>query len=704
MKRFVLILCCYVASLTAFSQQSFLTDDRVAVFYPQGFDPVQHLPSPIFLRELTPLASQLPADWQLCPVFTQEGGHSVATIDVGDADLYGCGEVYGDLRRNGETVGFWNKDNGLYLAEDGKRLYQTHPWVLGVRKDGTAFGIIADNTWKSKLTTDRQVRFDSEGPAFRVVIIERNNPADVLKELAVLSGTIEMPPLWSLGFHQCRHSYVPDTWAMEIADTYRAKQIPCDVIWMDIIYMDGYRIFTFSPKEMPNPKTFNDYLHGLKFKSVFMIDPGVKVDSLYFVDQQGSVGDYYVKDKNGKTFVGRVWPGDSHFPDFTCPEVRHWWSTLYKDFMATGIDGIWNDMNEPSVFGGIDGSMPEDNIHQAGGGLAAGSHLRYHNVYGYNMVKATRDGIMQANPQKRPFVLSRSNFLGGQRYAATWTGDNASTWEHLKASIPMTLNMGLTGQPFNGPDIGGFAGDCDGDLLAHWTAIGVYFPFARNHCDYGSVQQEPWAFGEKTEAVCRTAINRRYILLPYLYTLFRETSETGMPVMRPVFMSDLSDVSLRAEQQAFMLGGDLLIVPRWAEKPILPKGNWATFSMEDKDDGYQAKLALRPGAVLPLANLYQNTVDYRTDSLTLLVNLDTNGQAMGRYYEDCGEGYGYRNGDYADYRLEAKAEGKQLIVFLHQTAGERQCPIRWLRIGQLVGGKVIYSPWQQGQQAIAKLR
>ena len=218
------------------------------------------------------------------------------------------------------------------------------------------------------------------------------------------------------------------------------------------------------------------------------------------------------------------------------------------------------------------------------------------------MVKATRDGIMQANPQKRPFVLSRSNFLGGQRYAATWTGDNASTWEHLKASIPMTLNMGLTGQPFNGPDIGGFAGDCDGDLLAHWTAIGVYFPFARNHCDYGSVQQEPWAFGEKTEAVCRTAINRRYILLPYLYTLFRETSETGMPVMRPVFMSDLSDVSLRAEQQAFMLGGDLLIVPRWAEKPILPKGNWATFSMEDKDDGYQAKLALRPGAVLPLAN------------------------------------------------------------------------------------------------------
>lgn len=704
MKRFFISLLS-ILSLTASAQLSTMVGDRVAVFYPNHFDAAKHQPSPIFIQEPVPTALNLPANWQLRPQFSQINGHSIATIQVGDADLYGTGEVYGDLRRNGETIGMWNKDNGLYMTEGGKRLYQSHPWVLGVRKDGTSFGIIADNTWKSKLTTGREVRFESEGPAFRVFIIERNSPAEVLQCLGQLSGTMEMPPLWSLGFHQCRHSYVPDTWAMQIADTFREKQIPCDVIWMDIIYMDGYRIFTFSPKEIPNPKAFNDYLHQKNFKSVFMIDPGVKVDSAYFVDQQGVAGNYYVKKPNGENFVGRVWPGDCHFPDFTREEVRTWWSSLYKDFMATGIDGVWNDMNEPSVFDGPDGSMPEDCLHGLADADKSGStHLRYHNIYGYNMVRATRQGILQANPDKRPFVLSRANFLGGQRYAATWTGDNASTWEHMKASIPMTLNMGLTGQAFNGPDIGGFARDCNAELLAHWTAIGVYFPFVRNHCSLEEVQQEPWAFGEKVEQVCRTAINRRYRLLPYVYTLFREASQTGMPVMRPVFMSDTQDNSLRSEQQAFMLGADLLIVPRWAEKPALPKGNWKKFTMEQGDDGYQAQLSLREGAVLPLANLCQNTEEYRTDSLTLLVNLNAEGIALGRLYEDAGDGFGYRNGDYADYELKAKTDGKMLTVSLLQKAGHRKHPARWLRIGQLVNGKVVYSSWQHGTAVSMRLK
>ena len=733
MRKLFITLLAAVCLTTTQAQVSVMVGDRVAAFYPENFEAAAHLPSPVFMNELTPTATQLPTDWQLRPRFSRTpDGHSVATFDVGDADLYGTGEVYGDLRRNGETIGLWNKDNGLYQTEGGKRLYQSHPWVLGVRKDGTAFGLIADNTWKSRLTTDREVRFDSEGPAFRVVVIERQSPQEVLRELARLSGTIEMPPLWSLGYHQCRHSYVPDTWAMDIADTFREKRIPCDVLWMDILYMDGFRIFTFSPKEMPDPKGFNDYLHERHFKSVFMIDPGVKVDSTYFVDQQGMRGDYYVKTRDGENFVGKVWPGDTHFPDFIRSDVRQWWASLYRDFMATGIDGVWNDMNEPSSFGGPDGSMPEDNLHGSersevrsekfnyinASDDTAGktnntshlslltSHLRYHNVYGYNMVKATREGILQANPEKRPFVLSRANFLGGQRYAATWTGDNASTWEHMKASIPMTLNMGLTGQPFNGPDIGGFARDCNAELLAHWTAIGVYFPFVRNHCSLEEVQQEPWAFGQKVEDVCRTAINRRYRLLPYIYTLFRETSLTGLPVMRPVFMADPADLALRAEQQAFMLGADLMIVPRWAENPVLPKGRWATFTMEEgqPDDGYQARLMLREGAVLPVANLCQNTDEYSTDSLTLLVNLDADGRAEGRLYEDAGNGFGYRKGDYACYQALASVEGKLLRLTLSQTEGHRQHADRWLRIGQIVGGKVYYSPWQQGTTATMRLR
>ncbi len=703
---------------SAKAQQSYTTTDGVAVFIPEGFDASQHLPSPIFVRELVPQGN-LPQDWQLRPQFTTENGKSIAAIHVGDdVDLYGTGEVFGHLRRNGETEGFWNKDNGAYAAEGGRRLYQTHPWVLGVRKDGTAFGIIGDNTWKSRLTTDSTIRFESDGPAFRVVIIEKESPQEVLKTLAQLSGTMQLPPLWSLGYQQCRFSYHPDTRVKEIADTLRLKQIPCDVIWMDIHYMDEYRIFTFNKREFPNPKDVNNYLHSKNLKSVYMIDPGVKADPNYFVDKVGTERDYWVKDKDGNVFEGNVWPGKCHFPDFTRPEVRQWWGTLYKDFMAQGVDGVWNDMNEPSVFDGPDGSMPEDNVHHGGDGLAPGPHLRYHNQYGFNMVRASRDGILQANPDKRPFVLSRSNFLGGQRYAATWTGDNWSSYEHMRLSIPMTLNMSLTGQCFNGPDIGGFLNNCTPDLLAHWTATGVYFPFVRNHSCDGTVNQEPWAMGKETEDACRTAINRRYRLLPYIYTLFREASESGMPIMRPVFFADTRDASLRGEDQAFMLGQDLLIIPRWAKNPQLPKGDWDLISFENEQaDNYQAYVALRPGAIVPMANLCQSTEELSTDSLTLLVNPAADGTAIGWLYEDSGNGFDYQKGDYAMYRLKAETTGKKITVSMTKEEGARAATPSpnhpspsgrlggvgaTLRIGIVSDGRVIYSPWTKGDSVTMK--
>lgn len=684
----ILMLACLQSS----AQHSYMIDDSVAVFYPQHYDASQHLPSPIFVRELVPV-SPVSSSWSLRPNFFQSNGQSKVTFEVGDADLYGCGEVYGSLRQNGQQVGLWNKDNGLYMAENGRRLYQTHPWVLGVRDDGSSFGIIADNTWKGKISTGREVTFTSDGPAFRVVVIERDSPEAVLKELAKLSGTMPLPPLWSLGYQQSRFSYTPESRALEVARNFREKKIPCDVIWMDINYMDGFRIFTFSPQEIKSPKRFNDAMHGMKYKMVYMIDPGVKVDSNYFVYQQGTACDYWVKDRQGNPFVGKVWPGDCVFPDFTRPEVRLWWSGLYQSFLSTGIDGVWNDMNEPSVFGGPDGSMPEDNQHAGGGGLTDGPHLRYHNVYGYYMVKGTRDGLLQANPLKRPFVLSRSNFLGGQRYAATWTGDNESSTEHMKMSIPMTLNMSLSGQSFNGPDIGGFAHDCNPELLSQWTAIGVYFPFVRNHCSCEEVSQEPWAFGKKTEDVCRTAINRRYRLLPYYYTLMRECSTTGLPIMRPLFLSYPTELTLRNEQQAFTVGRDLMVIPRWAEHPALPQDNWKTFRLEDKDDGYQAELRLRPGAALPLANLYQNTSEYRTDSLTIIINPDQNGYAHGKLYEDAGDGFGYQKGEFALYHIIVKANNRQASVQLQKRDGKMERGPRWIRVAFIKKGKLQCTKW-----------
>ena len=692
----MLVLQGLAVAVIVMAQATFMSNDNIAVFIPANYDASCHQPSPIFVQELVPTAA-LPHDWRLKPVFSQREGKQIATIHVGEGvDLYGTGEVTGPLKRNGRKISLWNIDTPAYGVDGGSHLYQSHPWVMGLRADGSAFGIIADNTWRQTISTDQDVVFESDCPAFRVVIIERPNVQQLMQALADLTGHMELPPLWSLGYHQCRHTYYPDGRVMEVADLLRKHQIPSDVIWMDIDYMDGYRIFTFNPDGFSNPLRLNDYLHQQDFKTVYMIDPGVKVEEGYFVDDQGTAGDYWVKDKNGQVFEGNVWPGACHFPDFTRPEVRSWWATLYKDFMATGVDGVWNDMNEPAIFGQPEGTMPRDNRHLGGEGVTAGPHLRFHNVYGMNMVRASRQGLLLANPQKRPFILSRSNFLGGQRYAATWTGDNLSHPDHLKLSVPMSLTLGLSGQPFNGPDIGGFCENSNGQLVAEWTALGVYFPFVRNHNTKGTVAQEPWAFTQEVLDACRTAINRRYRLMPYIYTLFREASTTGMPVMRPLFMADSKDLNLRSEDRSFLLGGDLMIRPQWAEHTAMPQQEWQCLELEETADSYQCELRQRPGSVIPLANLAQSTATLRTDSLTLLVCVDGEGKAVGQLYEDEGDGFGYREGRYRQTTIEATLRKKQLQVTLRQTDGQLPAVVRTLRIGFVAKGRVRYSPWLHG--------
>ena len=697
-RRFIFILQGLAVAVIAMAQASFMSDDSIAVFIPANYDASNHQPSPVFVKELG-FQGGIPANWRLKPVFSQRDGKQIATIHVGEGvDLYGTGEVTGPLRRNGRKISLWNIDTPAYGVDGGTHLYQSHPWVMGLRSDGSAFGIIADNTWRQTISTDQDVVFESMGPAFRVVVIERPDVAQLMQALADLTGHMPLPPLWSLGYHQCRHTYYPDGRVMEVADLLRKHQIPSDVIWMDIDYMDGYRIFTFDPAGFPNPRRLNDYLHQQHFKSVYMIDPGVKAEKGYFVDDQGRAGDYFVKTADGKLFEGNVWPGACHFPDFTRPEVRSWWSTLYRDFMATGVDGVWNDMNEPAIFGQPEQTMPLDNRHEGGDGITAGPHLRFHNVYGMNMVRASRQGLLLANPQKRPFILSRSNFLGGQRYAATWTGDNLSHPDHMKLSVPMTLTLGLSGQPFNGPDIGGFCENSNGELVAQWTALGVYFPFVRNHNTKGTVAQEPWAFTPEVLDACRTAINRRYRLMPYIYTLFREASETGMPVMRPLFMADPTDLSLRSEDRAFLLGGDLLVRPQWAGRTAMPKTAWQPLTLEAATDSFQCELRQRPGSVIPLANLAQSTTDLRTDSLTLLVCIDGEGKAVGQLYEDEGDGFSYREGCYRQTSIEATLRKKQLTVRMRQVDGKMPALSRMVRIGFVAGGRVRYSAWQQGNE------
>jgi alpha-glucosidase len=692
----VLGMLCFTGWLSAHNvkmEKEVIVGDGIAKFVPKGFN-LSQMPS-FALKAEPQEKGMLPSNWQLYPIMEKKKGHASAYLDVPQGtSLYGGGEVTGPLLRNGQSIKLWNTDSGAYSVDNGKRLYQSHPWVMGVRPDGTSFGILFDTPYKAKLTTtDERINFETEGELFRIFVIDRESPQAVIKGLAELIGTMPMVPRWALGYQQCRFSYTPASRVIEVADTFRIKRIPCDVIWMDIDYMDGYRIFTFNPQTFPDPAALNRDLHIRGFHSAWMIDPGAKVDSTYFVYKSGTANDVWVKTAQGKEFHGDAWPGACAFPDFTQPKTVRWWADLYKDFLDKGVDGVWNDVNEPQISNTPTGTMPEDNKHLGGDKIPAGPHLKYHNVYGYLMVKASREGIMKARPQNRPFILTRSNFLGGQRFAATWTGDNASWESHMTMSVPMILTLGLSGQPFSGADVGGFLFNPDADLFGRWMALGAFYPFSRGHACAGTINKEPWAFGQKVEDVSRMALERRYVLLPYYYTLLHEASETGMPIMRPVFFADPKDTLLRAEEQAFLIGENLLVVPEWAQNPALPKGIWRNLSLipGDDKDSYQAKLKIRGGAIIPTGKIIQNTNEKSLDPLTLLVCLDEKGEAHGTLYWDEGDNWSFKDGNYSFQHFTAiRTADNKVQVKITQKKGKYITENNDMAIVKIITDKGIY--------------
>lgn len=599
------------------------------------------------------------------PEFARYGDRSLVRVLAAlTTSRYGLGEVCGGLLHTNRKITGWTRDAFAYDDRNGN-LYQAHPWVLCVRADGSAFGVIVETTWRFSAHLYDHVLIEAEGPPPAVTVIEGATAAEVVSALTELTGRIELPPRWALGFQQSKWNYAPADHVREIAQEFRDRHLPADVIWIDIDYMDAYKVFTFDP-EFGDPAKLNADLHAIGWRSAWMIDPGVKVEPGYHVYDAVVAGDHALEHPSGEVvsgtpspplttpFEGIVWPGPVVFPDFTRQATRDWWAGLYDEFLDTGIDAVWNDMNEPANLEDLpDKALPPDVVHRADPELGGpGPHARYRNVYGLQMTRASQAGIKAARPDRRPFLLTRSTFLGGHRHAATWTGDNASTWEHLAWSIPMALNLGLSGQPLAGPDIGGFAGECSGELLARWMGIGCLFPFARNHNMKTMPDQEPWAFGARVEATSRRALERRYRLLPYLYTLAREAATTGLPIMRPAFWADPSDVDLRSIDTAFLLGADLYVradvsPDRSGPTAPVPVG-WRRVEVLDPAvrDADLPELYLRPGAALPLGPVMQWSDERPLDELTLLAHLTAGGTAEGRLYEDAGDGYGYAHGEF----------------------------------------------------------
>ncbi|WP_316929012.1 TIM-barrel domain-containing protein [Nitritalea halalkaliphila] len=461
-----------------------------------------------------------------------------------------------------------------------------------------------------------------------------------------------------MGFQQCRYSYYPDHEVLRIAQTFRDKQLPADVIYLDIHHMEKYKVFTFDGEKFPDPKGMIDALHAKGFKVVVIMDPGIKVLEGYAPYDEGKEQDLFVKFPDGSLYEGQVWPGWCAFPDFTAEKTRSWWAEKMKYYTDLGVDGFWTDMNEPASWGQFTPNLIEFDYEGE-----QVSHRKARNVYGMQMARSAQEGSRLQVPNQRPFVLTRAGFAGIQRYAAAWTGDNVSSDEHMLAGIRLINSLGLSGVPFSGYDVGGFAGEASKGLFARWMSLAAFSPFYRAHSMINSNAAEPWAFGEEVEEISKNYMQLRYRMLPLLYSAFREATRTGLPVQASLALHYPHDSSIYDSQyeNQYLFCDQLLVAPVRSDEKItkvyLPEGEWYNLYDDSLHSGNQAIYAEAPLAYLPVfvkassllplngTNSLHTAASSSSDTLELHVYLGTKSYSF-TYYEDAGDGYQYQDGDF----------------------------------------------------------
>ena len=579
-----------------------------------------------------------------------------------DENYFGLGDKPGPMNRRNHAYTMWNTDFFGWQESDDP-LYKTIPFFIGLRK-GTAYGVFFDNTYRSSFDFGKESRdyfsFGADGGELNYYFIAGPEPKKVVEQYTALVGRTPLPPLWSLGYQQSRYSYYPEAEARKIVQTLREKKIPADAIYLDIDYQQGYAPFTINREYFPTfEKMIADFL-AQGMRTVLITDLHIKKDPDhgYVPYDSGMKQDVFVKNPDGSVYVGKVWPGDSVFPDFTLTRVRDWWGGLYKNFVDMGVAGFWNDMNEPSVFETPTKTMPLDVVHRLDDGTTL-DHRAIHNVYGMENARATHDGLLKLRPDERPFVLTRAAYAGTERYAATWTGDNSATWNHIGMSVPQIMSLGVSGYALVGADVGGFAGSPPPDLLTRWYELGTFYPIYRDHAAKGTEPHEPWANGPEQEAIRKRSIELRYRLLPYIYTSMEETTRTGVPLMEPIFLEYPEAEDSYGEDHQFLFGRDLFVAPVITEKVDaedihLPPGDWYDFWTADvhlsKDhislhpSLAETPLYVRAGAIIPMQPVVQSTNEKPGGPLELRLYMGDD--CHGTLYEDDGLTFAYQKGDY----------------------------------------------------------
>ncbi|QHL89337.1 DUF4968 domain-containing protein [Nibribacter ruber] len=572
---------------------------------------------------------------------------------------YGLGDKANNMNLRGERFENWGADTYGY-GKGSDPLYKNINFYMGLHQR-SAYGIFFDNTFRSFFDFGRERKdvtsFWAQGGTMDYYFIYGPTLLEVTQKYTLLTGTPELPPLWSLGYHQCKWSYYPEKVVKDLAKGFRERQIPCDALYLDIDYMEGFRCFTWSKDHFPEPARMVQELKEDGFKTVVIIDPGIKIDPDYWVYKQGMENDYFCRRADGPVYKGTVWPGLCHFPDYTREDVRQWWSGLFEGLISeVGVKGVWNDMNEPAVF--EIGTFPNDVRHHFDGD--PGSHRKAHNIYGMQMARATYDGVKRFSYPDRPFTITRSGYAGVQRYASVWTGDNIASWEHLWLANIQCQRLSISGISFVGSDIGGFIETPDGELYIRWLQLGVFHPFCRTHSSGDHGEQEPWSFGEPYTSLARKFIELRYQLLPYLYTTFWQYTTQGTPMLRPLALLDQNDPECYDRMAEFCVGDHLLLCPITqagvgGRRMYLPLGEWYDFWTDKVFFGKQEFWAsapldqipmfVRAGAVIPFYPVQQYVGEKEITELTLHVYYSAN-TCQSVLYEDGGDGYGYEEGQY----------------------------------------------------------
>ena len=654
----------------------------------------------------------------------------------GDERVFGLGERTGSMNKRGQAFPIWNIDPHKGHDSHTVTMYTSIPFYLCHSvADGRAYGVLIDHTGRVEMDIGKSdahiLSATVAGDSLVAYFFTGPTAADVLRQYTALTGRMPLPPRWATGYHQCRWGYASAQDVREVATKLRERSHPCDAIWLDIDYMDSYHGFTWNPDTFPDPEQMTTELHAQGLHLVTILDPGVKIDEQYAVYRQGIAEDMFCRMPDGALFSGSVWPGSCHFPDFSQQKVRRWWGNLYRLLLDQGVDGIWNDMNEPALTDWFEGekravhlesnTMPGQVVHRAGGDNPTSldgptvSNQFFHNAYGMEMARSTREGLSRLRPDSRPFVLTRSGTAGVQRYAALWTGDNWSRWEDILMAIPMCLNIGMSGVPFVGMDIGGFWESSNGELLVRFAQLGALLPFCRNHSAISTVPQEPWAFGEPYESAYRTAIETRYRLLPYLYTLFHEASQTGAPIARPLYYHYPQDEQACDVEDELLVGDTLLSAPIYGpgitnRRVYLPEGAWFDYwnGQEYPGAGWSDlpaplerwPLLVRGDSILPSGPLMQHTGERPTDPLTFTCYMATDSLASYTLYEDDGASLAYRGGSFAETRISCRASGDGAAVEIEERFDGYRPQRAAYEIVVHAGGRTLRQSVQAGQGKI----